>query len=184
MADMIERYRWLFVGLLALPLAGALVYLLSERFDDPPPLQITQSNVPLGEIRVYVAGAVVHPGVYPIGEDKRWIDAIQAAGGPAPDANLESVNLARRIHDEDQIIVPRVGGTAAAAAAQGPLVDINTAGQEQLIELPGIGEVRAQKIIDSRTKDGRFGSIDDLLSRELIPQSVFDDISPLITAGQ
>jgi protein involved in polysaccharide export with SLBB domain len=61
-----------------------------------------ESTEPISDIRVYVTGAVNAPGVYPLTEDSRWADAVQTAGGFAPDANPEAINLSRRVQAEDQ----------------------------------------------------------------------------------
>ena len=183
MAEQLERYRWLIVALFAVPLLSGLMYFAADRLDSPNPIQVNEGNQPLGEVRVYVTGAVRNPGVYTVDEEDRWIDAVEAAGGFAPDANQVAVNLARRVQDEDQIIVPSLTTGVAAGASQGPLVNINTATESQLIDLPGIGEVRAGRIVQSRETGGLFTSSDELVSRGLIPQSVLDDITALITIG-
>jgi competence protein ComEA len=182
-SDLMERYRWLVAVLFALPLAVGVGFLLSERFSDPKPLEIDLADVPAEEIRVYVTGAVQRPGVYPMADGDRWIDALEAAGGPTDDADLTSVNLARRVRDEDTIFVPRFGQIAVAGAAQGSLTNVNTASAEQLAALPGIGEVRAGRIVQSRQQDGPFASVDELLERDLVPTSVFDEIADLVTVG-
>jgi competence protein ComEA len=182
LAEQLERYRWFIVAILAVPLLSGLLFIARERLDSPAPLEVAVSESPLGDIRVYVAGAVRNPGVYPMPEDARWIDALEAAGGPAPDADLNAINLARRVYDEDQIIVPRTGQTAVAGAMDEPLININTAGEAELDSLPGIGEVRAGRIIESRSSEGPFTGIEELVTRKLIPQSVFEQIRPLITA--
>jgi competence protein ComEA len=179
----LERYRWLIVALFAVPLLSGLMYLAADRLDQPDQLVVAPSEQPLGEVRVYVAGAVRNPGVYTLDEDDRWIDAIEAAGGFSPDANQLAVNLAQRVQDEDQIIVPVLSAGAVAGASQGPLIDINTASETQLMDLPGIGETRAARIVQSRQADGLFTNTDDLVTRGLIPQSVLDDIASLITIG-
>jgi comEA protein len=183
LADQLERYRWLVIALLSVPLLSGTAYLLSERLDDPAELQITSTDLPT-DIRIYISGAVEHPGVYPAQEGDRWIDALEAAGGPALDADLNAVNLSRRVHDEDQIFVPRLGGTDVAGASQEPLVNINTADQAELESLPGIGEVRANSILQSRVSEGPFNSIDDLVARKVIPESVLAEIAPLISVSQ
>ena len=180
----LERYRWLIVALFAVPLLSGLMYFAADRLDAPGRLEVNQSGEPLGEVRVYVAGAVLNPGVYTLGEEDRWIDAIEAAGGFAPGANQVLVNLARRVQDEDQIIVPSLSSGAVAGASQDPLVNINTASEADLNGLPGIGDVRAAKIVESRAADGPFTTPDELVSRGLIPQSVLDDIAGLITVSQ
>jgi competence protein ComEA len=182
--EQLERFRWLIVALLAVPLLSGIGFVLNERIQERDPLVISATDLPEADIRVYVAGAVERPGVYPMPEGARWIDALEAAGGPTEDANLNAINLARRVQDEDQIIVPRLNQPAAAGAAQTPLIDINTASESDLESLPGIGEVRAQRIVQSRLTDGPFATIDDLLTRKLIPKSVFDQIQPLITVSQ
>lgn len=179
----LERYRWLIVALFAVPLLSGLMYLAADRLDGPDSLVVNQGGEPLGEVRVYVAGAVQNPGVYTVSEYDRWIDAIEAAGGFSPEANQLAVNLARRVQDEDQIIVPVLGAGVAAGASYAPVLNINTASAADLMALPGIGEVRAGRIVQSRDTDGAFSSPDDLVARGLIPQSVLEDISPLITIG-
>lgn len=181
LGEHLERYRWLIVAIFAVPLFSGIVYLISDRLSDPDPLAI-QPGAP-ADMRVYITGAVANPGVYPLEDGSRWIDALEAAGGPADDANLAGVNLSRRAQDEDQIIVPSLSGGVVAGESRAPLININTASDLELMSLPGIGEVRAQDIIDSRTSDGPFTSIEDLRSRELVPESVFEDIAPRITTN-
>ncbi len=97
MAELWERYRFLMLAALAAPLLVALGYLLGREGRAQPVMELT----PLpSELRVYVIGAVQRPGVYTLREGDRWIDAVTAAGGPAPDADLARVNLARRARDE------------------------------------------------------------------------------------
>lgn len=170
--------------MLSVPLLSGIAYLLNDRLDDPPALQISEGQPVPGDVRVYITGAVRNPGVYSVEDGDRWIDAVEAAGGPAPAADLNGVNLSRRAQDEDHIFVPALGGAAVAGASQGPLVNINTAGEAELQSLPGIGEVRALSIVQSRTNDGPFASIDDLLARDIVSESVFAEIAPLITVTQ
>ncbi len=184
MAEQLERYRWLIAAFLAVPLVSGITLLLNDRLSDPEPLLVNSAAPAISDIRVYVTGAVQNPGVYPLNDGSRWIDALEAAGGAASDADLNAVNLARRAQDEDQIIVPRIGQTAVASANQSPLININSASAAELESLPGIGQVRANQIVQSRTKDGPFSAVDDLLLRNLISESVFEDIAPLITVTQ
>ena len=181
MADQLERYRWFIVGLLALPLIAGILLLAKDRLSDPAELQITNPDAVPADIRVYISGAVQNPGVYPLKDGDRWIDALEVAGGPSEGADLDAVNLSKRVQDEDQIFVPARGGDPSAANGQKALVNINTANEAELQALPGIGEVRARGIVQSRTSEGPFASVEDLLTRKVIPQSVFADIEPLIT---
>ncbi len=166
------------------PLVLALVAIL-ERPTGPQPLLLSlpeATNTPPadGQYSVYVAGAVARPGVYPFRPGARVADAIEAAGGPTADADLLSINLARRLRDEDQVVVPRQGETTPTGGLPGRKVDLNSAPAAVLEGLPGIGPTRAQRIVESRTREGRFTEPADLVKRKLVPQSVFDGIKDLI----
>jgi len=182
MLSWLERYRWPLLGLAALSLLIAIgVRVDRQFFRDPRPLEIRLDNTPAAEIQVYVAGAVVQPGVYYLRDGDRWVDALEAAGGPAADADLESVNLARRLHDEDQVLVPAVLG--ASQAPQNERIDINSAPAALLETLPGIGTTRAGDIVESRQRDGPFERPEELVERGVVPQSVFEQIRELISVG-
>ena len=187
MLSWLERYRWLLFGLAALLLLIGIGVLIDRQFfQSPQPLEIRLDNAPAAEIQVYVAGAVVQPGVYYLRDGDRWIDAVEAAGGPAADADVESVNLARRLQDEDQVLVPRLGETAALGATYAPpgeRIDINAAPAALLETLPGIGPTRAGGIVESRQQDGPFERPEELVERGLVPQSVFEQVRDLITVG-
>ena len=187
MLSWLERYRWPLLGLAALSLLIAVAVRVDRQFfQDPRALEIRLDGTPAVEIQVYVAGAVVQPGVYYLRDGDRWIDALEAAGGPAADADVESVNLARRLQDEDEVLVPRLGETAALGATYAPpdeRIDINTAPAALLETLPGIGPTRAGSIVESRQRDGPFERPEELVERGLIPQSVSEQVRDLITVG-
>jgi competence protein ComEA len=137
---------------------------------------------------VDVAGAVRHPGVYEFRDGDRVIDAIRAAGGETPKASLDALNLAAPLADGVQILVPLEAPAGAAApappAASGApatLVNVNTASATELEVLPGIGEVIAQRIVDYRTQNGPFASVDDLLDVSGIGDAILGDIHDLVT---
>lgn len=130
------------------------------------------------EVYVDVDGAVVSPGVYRLKDGARVAQAIDAAGGLAPEADVTGLNRASKVVDGQKIHVPTVGeqqasiaeagvdgGTSASSGVGGAtgLVNINTASSAELQTLSGIGPSMAQSIIDERTKNGAFASVDDLM---------------------
>lgn len=167
-----DRRRVLAVGvvvLLALVVAGK-VLLQPARPAVPPPVRVAKSSAAHAsapKLFVNVVGAVRRPGLYRLQDGSRVADAVIRAGGPTPKAQIELLNLAARIADGEQIVVPRRGvagaaaGAAGATAAAGP-VHLNSATMEQLDALPGVGPVTAQKILDYRQQHGAFGSVDEL----------------------
>ncbi len=117
---------------------------------------------------VYVTGAVRRPGVYRLPASARLDLALRKAGGPERSADLAAVNLAAKVSDGLQVVVPRRGAAGVASASGGAAADagapvsLNTATAEQLDELEGIGPATAQKILDWRSQHGGFSSVDDL----------------------
>jgi competence protein ComEA len=124
---------------------------------------------------VHVAGAVRRPGVYRLRTGDRIREAVERAGGARRGADVNAINLAAKVADGQQVIVPRRAGPAgavtaapgagAASAAGGPPaapINLNAATLEQLDTLDGVGPATAQKIIDWRTENGGFRSVDDL----------------------
>jgi competence protein ComEA len=119
-----------------------------------------------GDLVVHVTGAVRRPGVYRMPAGTRVNDAVKRAGGPAPRAELEAVNLAARLADGQQVVVPeQVPGGAAAgptgASEEGP-ISLGTATVEQLEEIDGIGPVTAGDIVEFRDQHGGLSSVDQL----------------------
>jgi competence protein ComEA len=185
------------VALLALTLGGAgLWYVRSV----PRPVEVatapsggtasapaSASPSPEVVVLVDVAGWVRRPGVYEFTEGARVIDAIDAAGGARSGAVLEALNLAAPLTDGTQILVPREGqeGVAPApvtgGAVAGGLVNVNAALATELEELPGIGEVIAQRIIDYRTENGPFATVDELLDVSGIGDAILESIRELVT---
>jgi competence protein ComEA len=110
---------------------------------------------------VHVAGAVRRPGVYRLPAGARVTDAVRRAGGLAPGAQEDSINLAARLSDGQQVVVPGRGAAGAAAGAEGP-ISLGSATVEQLDEIEGIGPVTAQKIVEFRDQQGGLSSVDEL----------------------
>ena len=124
-----------------------------------------------GAVIVHVAGAVRQPGVYRMRPTARVDDAVGRAGGATGRADLSQVNLAAKVEDGRQVLVPEkvraaagaTPGTATAPVTQpGVPLNLNTATLEQLDELDGIGPATAQSILDYREENGGFGSVEEL----------------------
>ena len=167
--------RWLFAAGAVL-VVGAVAFVGWRPSGPPPELDLPRAT-PVGAdatsptsspaATAHAAGAVARPGVYKLPPGARVTDLLDAAGGPSGDADLDQLNLAAAVGDGERIYVPRTGEAAppavgAAAETAGP-VDLNRATAEQLDALPGVGPATAKAIIDHRTRNGRFRSVDDLL---------------------
>ena len=185
----LERNRSVVLTFLASVIVVGLVILVLQHRSGPQPLEIRFDDPALDgvAIEVYVTGAVQKPGVYPLHEGDRIEDALAAAGGPTQDADTESLNLALRVRDQDQIAVPRHGEVAGAATASTPgagrKIDINSATAQELDALPGIGEVYSQRIVDSREAEGPFHRPEELVERKVLPAATYDKIKDLITVA-
>lgn len=183
------------VALLAVTLGGAGLWYVRSL---PRPVEVaaapsggtvsppaSASPSPEVVVLVDVAGWVRRPGVYEFSEGARVIDAIDAAGGARSGAVLEALNLAAPLADGTQILVPREGQEGVAPApvtgGAGGLVNVNSAIATELEELPGIGEVIAQRIIDYRTENGPFATVDELLDVSGIGDAILESIRELVT---
>jgi competence protein ComEA len=142
-----------------------------------------------GRLLVHVAGRVLRPGLVELAAGSRVADAVAAAGGASRGADLDRLNLARRLTDGEQILVAARGQPSAAAAPQsagqptpaGP-IDLNTATPEQLETLPGVGEVTAGRIVAYRTAHP-FSSVAELRQVDGIGERRFELLKDLVTVG-
>lgn len=171
-----ERALWALAAAVAAALLVGLGILIDRQTQGPRPLELSLGGS--GEMRVYVTGAVRRPGVYTIKDGDRILDAVTAAGGPAPEADLGQVNLARRLRDEDHVVVPALGERPPPQAQR---ININTAPAELLTTLPGLGDIRSRNIVASREREGPFRRPEELVERRLVPASVYERIKDRIT---
>lgn len=147
---------------------------------------VSPSADPGGEVVVAVAGTVHAPGLVRLPAGSRVDDAVRAAGGLLPGASYGLLNLARRLVDGEQVLVgvdPPPGAPAAAggSASAGGLLDLNVATASDFDALPGIGPVLAQRILDWRTENGRFASVDQLREVTGIGESKYSDLQDKVT---
>ena len=206
----LQRYRWVITVVLGLLAIGGGYLLLGQSAPAQPssstviliytptasPTETPRPTPTPAPIVVYVSGAVAQPGVYALPAGARVADALEAAGGATAEADLVQLNLARRVYDEGQIHVPCYGGPTLLPSAPVPrapagepadsggpagLININTAGLEELDSLPGIGPGYAQRIIDYRESNGPFQSIEEIQNVAGIGPSTFARIQSLIT---
>ena len=183
---------------------AAAVAVVGLRGAPPPPeLSLPRAEPPAGaappgagpepasEVLVHAAGAVGRPGVYKVRAGGRVSDVLDAAGGPAADAEVDQLNLAAKVADGERIYVPRRGEVpppapvasgppAAAGAPAGGVVDLNTATLEQLESLPGVGPAIAQAILDHRRQHGRFKSVQELLDVRGIGEAKLAALRPRV----
>jgi competence protein ComEA len=150
------------------------------------------------ELVVHVAGAVTKPGVQRLPPGSRVVDAVEAAGGTAADADPSRINLAAPLEDGQQVYVPRLGetgggagaapgtagggaGAASAGAGDVSVVNLNTADLGQLDALPGVGPAIAQAIVDFRDQNGPFATVDQLLEVRGIGEAKLADLRDRVT---
>lgn len=183
------QLRWLVAGTLGFA-AVVLGYGVWDRGQRGP--IVISTDPTLVTIVVEIRGAVAAPGVYTLPEDGRVGQLVEMAGGVTADADLRQLNLARRLTDEELIVVPSMtaAGTvaspissSAASVPSGGLLNINAATAAELEALPGIGEVLAARIVDHREVNGPFRRIEDLAEVDGISEGLVDDLRDLIAVG-
>ncbi len=196
-----------FMVLVAAAVAALLAaVVLLARQDDNAPIRIiapdSQVNPlakPLGEtptqVRVYVSGAVVSPGVYTLDPGSRITDALAAAGGVTSEAVLNGLNLALRVRDEAQYHVLKLGETPPAASSLPPaqtqdqavqaggLIDLNLASAALLDTLPGIGPALAGAIISYRENVRPFRSVEEIQEVPKIGPVTYRNLRDLVTVS-
>ena len=140
-------------------------------------------------IYIHIWGEVREPGVYELkNKEARVIDAIKAAGGLTKKASTRAVNQAEKVTDGQQIYIPSkeeekqdVTSNVVSQGKEASKININTASEQELITLPGIGSAKASKIIDYRRANGNFKKIEDIMKIPGIKEGLFNKISENIT---
>lgn len=146
---------------------------------------------PAAAVEIHILGQVRRPGVVTVAAGARVLDVVEQAGGLLPSADLAQVNLARRVQDGEQIVVPRPGehpatapapAATAAGASSAPAapIDLNAADATALDALPGVGPVLAQRIVQYRTQNGPFRSVDQLDEVSGIGAKLLDQLRSLV----
>ena len=146
-------------------------------------------------IMVHISGQIYKPGLVELESGKRLKDAVELAGGLKKDADLDKINLAKKLSDEEKIYIPKIGeelseefqsivteSTTGDNLKDSSKVDINNCNKEALLSLPGIGDVIAGRIIDYR-EINKFKTIEDIKSVSGIGDKKFEGIKELITVN-
>lgn len=185
-------FRWLTTDQSATPDSTFTVNNVEpEPFDTSPAVASLPEETPGELLVVHVAGEVQQPGIVELEPTARVVDAIESAGGPTDDAQLDALNLAAIVNDGEYILVPDRQTTAAAppnppasggsGAAGGTTVNINTADSAELETLPGVGPATAEKIIAHREQHGSFGQLADLEAVSGIGPATLERLDGLVT---
>ena len=162
---------------------GVEIIKAGEGFDEP--LQEAEEIIDEpGEIVIHVAGGVNYPGVYSFREGARVVDAVEKAGGFKDEALQEGVNLAALLYDGSQVYIPLEGedymppvGTSGSSNGK---ININTASQEELEKLPGIGPARAGAILRDREENGPYRSPEEITRVSGIGEKTLENIKDMI----
>jgi competence protein ComEA len=190
--DWVGRYR----ALLAAGLIGAVVVSLAVlivRRPEPPRIVVQQATstrpaasppVP-SQLVVHMSGEIVAPGVYHLPVGARIDDALKAAGGPTTYGDVHRLNLAARLADGQQIVVPKRIDPMLTALTETPnqtagQISLNTATVAELDRLPGVGPVTAQRIVAYREQHGPFMEVDQLRHAKLVNAATFEKIKDLV----
>jgi competence protein ComEA len=146
--------------------------------DEPPAAAVVVEEPKQAELYVHITGAVQKPGLYSFPKAVRIGDAVHAAGDAVVYADLSNVNYAEEIHDGLHVHIPY--NLEGVPSAQGNQININEAGEEELVKLPGVGPAMAKKIIAYRTEQGLFTSVEDIKKVKGIGNAKYNKLKELI----
>ncbi len=188
----LTRLRVAALGLVVTVAVAIAVVLMGSQRSPDLVLKIEPSEDQPG-VTVYVGGAVRSPGLYTLDFGAHVADALDAAGGPVA-AEISAVPMADRLKDGQEIFVPAATAvssspegvqTAASGSAPGSTgrINVNTASAAELESLPGIGPTLSQRIIDYRTRNGPYSTLDDLAGVRGISSRMVEELRDLATTG-
>ncbi len=179
MEEIMRRKYWIILIVLLLFLAGCKKN--TEETVDLQEIETTETVTDSEDsIYVYVCGAVMEEGVYELPSGSRVYEAILEAGGFAEDAAVAEVNQAAVLEDEAKLYVPTLTELAFEQSKQDGKVNLNTATKESLMTLPGVGESKAELIIQYREEHGGFQKIEDIMNISGIKEGLFEKIKNYI----
>lgn len=179
------------VALLLVILIGAIgIHMRSSntdtiKLDRTEKIKAKDQSEAADEFYIDISGAVNSPGVYKVKKKTRVFELIEKAGGLKDDANLDAVNQAEFVQDGQKVVIPSNGGGDIGKDTDDNtinvgIININLADKSKLMELPGVGDAIAQRIIDYR-KDHRFSKIEDLKQVKGIGEATFEKLKNMIT---
>lgn len=161
---------------------GVLVEDYISGLDDSVEENTEENN----EIMVHISGQVYNPGIVILESGSRLIDAVELAGGLKKEADLDKINLAKKLSDEEKIYIPKIGeeyieepSESGSSSNSTDKININTCTKEELMSLPGIGDVLADRIIEYRKKS-KFKNVEDIMNVSGIGEKRFEEIKDLI----
>lgn len=170
-----------------------LIESAADDYESAPVLSANEADKEPDILFVHISGAVKNPGVYELPEGGRLYELVEAAGGFASNAAQDYCNLAQEVSDGCQYRIPTAAEVSGVAGQSGAdayetdshytaegLLDINLAGREELMLLPGIGETRADAILAYRDLVGRLENTEELMNVSGIKQGLYDQIFPYI----
>lgn len=200
MPEITKEQLYIILGIIAVVLLGCVggVYnqnMASKRSspESSPVVVLPESKGKIEPISYYVhiSGAVIREGVYRLNRGDRLIDLIRLSGA-APDADLDSINLAEVLADGQKVIIPKKTikiatdngiSTARGSNKASKIVNINAADEKAIDSLPGIGPVMAKRIVDYRSENGRFSSIEELKEVPGISEKKFGNLKKYISVN-
>lgn len=187
--------RKLLIILFYVALAGIFMYMKNNTADtnkanfvanNLASTEIASSDEPAEvtpeKIYIHLSGEVRYPGLITVESGSRLFEAVEIAGGLSDIADIDQINLAMKLHDEDKIYIPKKGENAQIYSndKKSDIVNINTGSKEELMTLPGIGEKTAESIMEYRSAN-RFNKIEDIMNVPGIGEGKFKQIESRIT---